>query len=61
MTFANWGGRVSHAIKLYQPQKQVFLVQRHCFKPFLVCFENGKKVLLRGGGGRGPMFNGKSH
>ena len=52
MTFAiKGGGRVSPAIKLFRSQKQVFWVQKHCFKPVLVCFENGKwkKVPLRGG------------
>ena len=42
MTFAIKGGAFWVPLRFSRPQKQGFFVQKHWFKPFLVCFENGK-------------------
>ena len=39
-------------------QNQMFLGPKNCFKPFFVCFENGKKCHSGGGG---PTTNEKSY
>ena len=59
MTFAIKGGGLSSAVMLFSATETgVFLVQKYCFKSFIVCFENGKSATKRGG--EGPTLIGKS-
>ena len=47
---------VSSFINLFFTRKTgVFVGPKHCFRPFVVYFQNGKKLHYRGGWGGDPM------